>query len=283
MKYRIFELEKSKIMIAKSKLKGPIGRVYPIAMLLTYIFVVIELLVRNNIKDSGGQLALTPYYSVLACAAFFVVMGIVQFIKYKLWVFLFLGILIGISTWLSTAHYHYSVLTVEMYLVAILVVILFIVINWSVLYSQEKLNSNARRLFKLAVDIVDEVSEGYTKRPYSVGKMDYRHDELHGFIRFLSAKYIGTSFHLKNITYTTFSLGTSTLRISDPMAVSNISFDDNGNIAVYICEYDYKQYKQQYSFDQICTSMGEVFIRFFNYYKDGNEQRIIDELKSVKY
>jgi hypothetical protein len=63
--------------------------------------------------------------------------------------------------------------------------------------------------------------------------------------------------------------------------ISYVMFKDDGELTVFISEKDYKQYRKQYTFDQLCEMMGKTFLRFAEYYKINKEQRIIIELKSV--
>ena len=51
---------------------------------------------------------------------------------------------------------------------------------------------------------------------------------------------------------------------------------------VSISEYDYRQYRKKFNFDQLCASVGDIFKRFLEYYEDGNEDRIITELKIAR-
>ena len=269
-------------MMIKSKLKGSFGRIYPVAVLITYILVVSEIIIRQSIRKQGYELAVVPIFSAIAFGMFFIVMGFIQLYKYRLWVYPVLGILCGISTSLSMAHYLDSFFTVEMYVIAIIVVVLFIVLNWNVLYSQEKLETNARRLFKLAAELLFETSDGFTERPFSAGKAEFSKDELLGFARFMNGKYIVRSFYFNNMVYLAFSLNQSPVSVEDPKEISHVLFDNEGNISVFISEKDYRQYRERINFDQLCESMGNVFKRFLEYYKNGNEARIITELKTAR-
>ncbi len=269
-------------MIIKSKLKGSFGRIYPIAILITYVLTISEYMIRQSFNKHGYELPLAPIYSVIALGIFFVVMGFIQLFKYSLWVYPVLGILCGISTSLSMAHYINSFFTVEMYVIAIIVVILFIVLNWNVLYSQEKLEANARRLFKLAAELIYETSDGFTERPFSAGKAEFSKDELLGFARFMNGKYFVKSFYFNNMVYLAFSLNQSAVNVSDPKLISHVLFDKEGNISVSISEKDYRQYRERINFNQLCGSVGNVFKRFLEYYKNGNEARIITELKTAR-
>ena len=71
------------------------------------------------------------------------------------------------------------------------------------------------------------------------------------------------------------------MRDPEPSGVSYVFFSEKGEVSVHIAAYDYKQYTKRFSFDRLCSSLGETMQRFFDFYKQGNEERIIDELKSV--
>ena len=61
-----------------------------------------------------------------------------------------------------------------------------------------------------------------------------------------------------------------------------ISIDFDGNISVNVSKEYYLDYKENLSFDQLCESLGNLFIRFYEYYKKGEEIRIIDHLNEMK-
>jgi hypothetical protein len=67
----------------------------------------------------------------------------------------------------------------------------------------------------------------------------------------------------------------------EPQQVSYVLFEKTGQVTVHISAYDYKQYTERFTFDQLCNSFGTIFIRFLEYYREGQEERITVELKSV--
>ena len=71
------------------------------------------------------------------------------------------------------------------------------------------------------------------------------------------------------------------MRNPDPDQVSYVLFGNDGNLSVHIAAFDYKQYTKGFTFDQLCNSLGNTMQRFLEYYKEGYEERIINELKSV--
>ena len=254
------------------------GRIYPLALVIIYILVVAEYLILGR-----------PLYSNLLAGVFFIVMGVIQMKRSHLWLNLVLGILLGTGCWhiLVTPFYHvsnivfFSYLSTLTYLLHVFVLVLFLILAWPVLYNHEKLEANTRRLFKLASIWITESSDGFTDRPYSAGKLDATNQEIAGLIRFLSGKSIGKAYHQKESIFLAFSLGKSPIKVNDPREISYVLFDKEGNMSVHISEFDYRQYKQRLTFDQLCNSLGEAFKRFLEYYKNGNDARIISELKSV--
>jgi len=147
-------------------------------------------------------------------------------------------------------------------------------LTWPIIYGHEKLESNARRLFNLAAEHVHEAFNGFTDRPYSACKAEYSKDEIRGFSRFMGGQKIVKSIIQKETIILAFSMGISPLKEPD------LSFDNEGNVSVHISAYDYNRFKEELTFDHLCASMGDIFIRFLEYYNKGLESRIIVELKS---
>ncbi|MCD4697730.1 MAG: hypothetical protein K8S16_16015 [Bacteroidales bacterium] len=269
-------------MLYKSKLKGSFGRIYPITMILVYILCMIEIFIRWNLNNYGYHLLLIPSVAMTIMGLFFMVTGIIQFYKYRLWVNVVFGFLLGIGCILaifvfSHTHPFFKVI----YIINALLFILLIILGWPVFSGQERFEANARRLFRLASELITETSDGFTERPFSAGNIDVSIEDLEGFARFANGKYIARSFHTNSMIYLIFSMNRSVLTVNEPTEVSYISIDKEGNISVRISQQDYHQYKTTFNFDQLCETMARVFTRFIEYYKDGNESRIITELKSV--
>ncbi len=270
-------------MLYKSKLKGTFGRIYPITMVLIYILCMIEIYIRWNLNKSGYDLFLIPAVSMTIAGSFFIVMGFIQLFKYKLWVNVVLGFLFGVGCILAIFVFSYTTPFFKtIYVINALLVILLIIFTWPVLAGQERYEANARRLFKLASELITETSNGFTERPYSAGKIEVSKDDLEGFARFVNGKFIARSFHIGSMVYLVFSMNRSVLSVNDPTEASYVSIDLESNISVRISQQDYHQYKANFNFDKLCETMANVFTRFIEYYKNGNENRIITELKTAR-
>ena len=162
-----------------------------------------------------------------------------------------------------------------------MLVVIFVVITWPILAGQERFESKARRLLKLAADSIDETSAGFTSRPYSAGKAIYAMEDIHGFARYLKSKHVVNPIYRDEGVYMTFSMGRSVLKNHEPSELSYVLFSKDGQISVHMAAFDYKQYTRKFTFDQLCSSLGNTFHRFLKYYNEGHEERIINELKSV--
>ena len=70
--------------------------------------------------------------------------------------------------------------------------------------------------------------------------------------------------------------------ITDYSDESYVVFDFDGSVSVNITKQDYLKYKDELSFDKLCTSMGELFIDFFEMFKQGEGVQIIDKLNKLR-
>jgi hypothetical protein len=143
------------------------------------------------------------------------------------------------------------------------------------------LEKNARKIFKLSAEMVYGMSNGYTDRPFYAGKDNFNEQEIIGFARFLSGKNIIQYRVTPQMVDLGFSMGRSPLTDKTFSRVSHISFANNGEIAVQVSKPDYRMYRHNLTFDQLCMALSNLFRQFFEYYKNGNEERILTELKSI--
>jgi len=150
-----------------------------------------------------------------------------------------------------------------------------------VVQRSHQLEKSARKIFKLAAEMVTGTENSFTDRPYVAGHENYQRDELIGFGRYLKAKNIALYDIKADVFKIGLSMGRSPYSDKSFQLISSISFANDGKLTVKISENDYKKYRNSLTFNQLCDSLAKVFGRFIEYYKDGNEERIIVELKSV--
>jgi hypothetical protein len=148
-----------------------------------------------------------------------------------------------------------------------------------------KLKWRKDELLELAAQPVDTVTNGFTTRPQPAGKVDNDKDLIQSFAKFVLKNLIAVPYiesgravlviteryrkHLTNI-------------ITDYSGESYVVFNYDGNVSVNITKQDYLKYKEELSFDKLCSSMGDLFIDFFDKYKKEEESRIIDKLNELK-
>lgn len=262
-----------------------IGWVYPIGIFSSYILLFLEFELRRILRQGGIEVWGVPYFTIILVALMFIVLGIVQWFRYRNWIYPVLGFLMGITTAQVSfifPHYDEPGIFKLTYFVCFILIVLFILINWNSLYSHERFEINSRRLFRLASERIYKTDNGYTERPYSGGKVECTKDELLGFVRFLHGSYIVRPFYYESYICLSFSMNKSLLVISEGSEVSHLIIGYDGSVTVKVSDKDYMDYHERISFDQLCSSMANVFTRFLGYYKNGLESRIITELKSAK-
>jgi hypothetical protein len=272
-------------MRTRSKIKMSIGWIYPIGMFTSYILIFLEYELRRILENSGYDVWRIPYVAIVLVALMFIILGIVQWFRYRNWIYPVLGILIGLTTaqvsFIFPHNYDSEVFKLT-YFISFILIVLFILVNWSSFYSQERFEINSRRLFRLASEMIIRTDDGYTGRPFSGGKIDCTRDELLGFVRFLHGNYIARPFYYEEYVCISFSMNRSLLVLNEGQEVSHVIIRYDGTVTVGVSEKDYRDYRERLSFDQLCSSLADIFIRFYDYYRKGLESRILIELKSPK-
>lgn len=222
------------------------------------------------------------HFTLFIWGGFLVFIGIYYFFKLELYQFPVVGILFGTAAWHYELAFHLNfIFTPFTFIIHLLVGFIASIFMMPTIVKAYKLEIHARQLFRLASQQVFDISNGFTNRPYTGGKTIAERKDILGLARFMTGSIILIFDSNADIIIYAFSMNKSPL--SDPQlkSVSCITFDKEGNISVQISERDYRQYKNQLSFDQLCASFSNLFKQFLEYYKEGNEDRIITELKSV--
>lgn len=150
-----------------------------------------------------------------------------------------------------------------------------------------RLKWRGREIFELAAEAVEETGDGYTSRPRPVGKVDYSPQQIQAFIRFCSGKLIALPYtSAKNNTLVIVKNSDEFERLlglsGDYLDASWVNFDMDGEVSVHISQKDYLDYREPLAFDQLCTSLGQVFIDFFDLYNKGEGVRVMDRMDDLK-
>jgi hypothetical protein len=144
-----------------------------------------------------------------------------------------------------------------------------------------------REVFEMAAQNVDDVSEGFTTRPLAAGKIDATKSQILGFAEFLKRNLVAMPYKEESrVVIVPVMMGREYEFLyrpnTDYLNKSWIAIDFKGNISVSMAKNDYLTYQENYSFDQLCNGLGQVFIEFFEMYKKGEGVRILDKLNSLR-
>lgn len=148
---------------------------------------------------------------------------------------------------------------------------------------QRRLKWRTRETLELAAQPVSDRTNGLTQRPMQAGKVDYTTAELHGFAAFIKKNLIAIPvIEAERVVFILNIPFTRLLSYNNKYADRTyVSFDYEGNVTVNISQDDYYLYRDQWAFDQLCSSLGNLFIDFMEHYKNGSEVLIIHRMNAL--
>jgi len=154
------------------------------------------------------------------------------------------------------------------------------------LTATKKIKWRGREILELAAVGVEDTGNGYTSRPLAAGKTEFSQGQIMEFAEFARRKLIAVSYVGKDkVVFVPVMMGREFGFIlglkSDYTDETWVSFDFEGNVTVNISHRDYLNYKEALSFDQLCGSLGDLFIEFMEMYLRGEGVRIIDRMDAV--
>lgn len=170
----------------------------------------------------------------------------------------------------------------------LLLVVILIMVAWLIyLTVKRKLKWRGSEIYELAAANISESMESYTPRPRPIVKLDYTKSELREFGDFLKRNLISLAFiEDARIVFVPIKNGEEVpllykLNI-DYKDRTWVAFDFEGNVSVNIAKRDYLYYKDDLAFDELCDSLGKLYLEFFELFRKGNEVRIIDQMNELK-
>ena len=171
----------------------------------------------------------------------------------------------------------------EDYLPFIIAVIIACVIIIYVVFSKIT-KWRTREILELAAMPVNDTQNGFSERPLSLGKIEPNDFHIKTFAEFMQKNLIALPyFEEEKVVFSLCSSYVKQIGLERGFVDESwVSFDKSGNVAVLITKNDYLKYKDVFSFDQLCASLGQLFIEFFELHKNGNAVRIIDKFNSLK-
>lgn len=155
-------------------------------------------------------------------------------------------------------------------------VVLFLVIT-------RNLKWKTREILELAAMPVEDISEGFTQRPKPIGKTEHSKMLIESFGRFIMKKLIAMVYFEPDKTV--ISLDNSLIKQmgirNDYSENTTITFHHNGEVNVFLSQEDYNKYRDTFSYDQLCQSLGNLFIGFMYLFNKGEGKQIIDRCNKL--
>jgi hypothetical protein len=151
----------------------------------------------------------------------------------------------------------------------------------------KKIKWRGREILELAATTVEEIGSGFTPRPLPAGKLEYTHNELLAFAEFVRRNLIAIPFNEgQRIVMVVVKMGEEFRYIlglnDDFLDETWVSFDFNGEVSVNISQRDYLEFREALSFDQLCGSLGQLLIDFFDMFRRGESVRVIDRMDALR-
>lgn len=164
-------------------------------------------------------------------------------------------------------------------------IIVFIFSFWVVfLVLTRKLKWRTREILELAALPVKDISAGYTQRPLPVGRISSSKEEIMEFAKFIHKNLMAIPYVENGSVVISINakLARQVGLLTDYLDTTWVRFDKDGNVSVNISRTDYLKYKDELSFDQLCNSLGNLFIEFHDQFLAGEGIRIIDKIDSLR-
>ena len=161
---------------------------------------------------------------------------------------------------------------------------LFFVLMLYILFTKKN-KWRYEEILELAARPIKETEDGFTHRPFPAGETQYTRNEIMDFAKFLLKNIIAVPYYEDNcvIMVIPANIFRHLLYLrKNYLEDTYVSFDFEGSISVHIAQKDYIRYKDEWTFDQLCQSLGDVFKRFMYSHQKGEGNTIIAQLNDIK-
>lgn len=242
----------------------------PNISLIVFYTVLIIIIIGNGILNHDNREAFTNVFLILYIVAG--LMALISWLKtrdlysFNFMLFCMLGILI-----------FGGFLESKLLKLFFAILMLFVLIFHFYLLSKGRNQWRARKILDLAAKPINETADGFTSRPYPAGETKFTKEQIKDFAKFMKKNTIAFPYFEKDKV--SFVLLDFDYRIYWPFKtnyskMSYVSFDYSGKVSVNIAKTDYKKYREELTFDQLCESMGNLFKTFLSLYQQDKEKEI---------
>jgi hypothetical protein len=227
-------------------------------------------------------ISVAAFYGLFSLFSFWIFSrtGNLSFLAGSLWQFLF-------GLFLLTRPKIPIFLSVDYRISGLVLIMMLVSALWLIYTVIKKMAKwKGREVFELASVSIEAQADGFTERPRPAGRTEYTKDELMGFAEFLNRNLVAMPYKDENrIVFVPVKMGDEYSYLFNPEKFrgqrSWIAFDFEGEVTVNISRMDYLDYREELSFDQLCDNLGKLFIRFMEYYRKGEGDRIIYQLNEL--
>ncbi|MBG0858789.1 MAG: hypothetical protein IQL11_04740 [Bacteroidales bacterium] len=118
----------------RPEIRMSIGWIYAIGISISYILLFLEFELRLILRQGGNEGWGGPYITIMLVALIFIILGTIQWFRYRIRIYPALGFLIGITTVQASfifPGYENAGIFKLTYFTCFIMTILFIIINWS--------------------------------------------------------------------------------------------------------------------------------------------------------
>lgn len=131
-------------------------------------------------------------------------------------------------------------------------------------------------ILALAAKPVSTIKDGFSGRPFPAGKLDYSELQLRDFAEYMNKKSVAFPIYKADRTLLIFSGGMyKYLHFLEPdLNTHNYAEIYDGTINVRISQREYKKYKFELTFDELCNSFADVIKSLFEYHRKDKKYRI---------
>ena len=149
---------------------------------------------------------------------------------------------------------------------------------------KKKINWRYREVLELAAKPVEGTEDGFTNRTFPAGKISSDEEQIREYSKFLFSEMI--VYPIIEKTRTILVIPNNMWKwifyfSKDYTSNTHVIFEYSGEVLVKIAEDDYKVYKDELTFDLLCSSMAELFMRWFRLFTEKKGKDIISEINMI--
>jgi hypothetical protein len=143
-----------------------------------------------------------------------------------------------------------------------------------------------RDILELAALPVEDRVDSFSGRPRPSGQGDFDRADVLDFAAFARRRQLAMTYpEPGRVVFVPLRMGKEFGHLfkRNPGYEEDtwVAFGDDGNVTVNISQEDYIEYREDLDFDQLCQSLADVFLTFFELHRKGQDARILDRLDAM--